>query len=307
VSRKPKPRWKRPRPSVRALCALLSIATSLLVAPSLRAQESSPEESPAHSYVFVAFPDSDFYPHYITDPLRAQSAMILASVLDSEIPETGDARFILRLGGNFSLFRMHPADDPNRGLQLDFNGGFFGHFDVDHSLDNIGWDGIFGLLLTWKPTSSLGFRVGTLHDSAHVGDEYAQRTGRARIGYTRQEWVAGVSWIASPRWRVYGEAGYGFGLEEFQDPLRVEVGAELSGRRRFWNERANWYAAIDVGAYQERNWDTRVTSQAGIMIATGRSSQRYRLAIEYCDGRSSLGEFTPFNESTLGLGWYFDF
>ena len=66
------------------------------------------------------------------------------------------------LGGSFSLFRAHPGDNPNRGLQLDFKGGFFGHFDIDNSLDNIGWDGIYGLTLAWRPTETLAFRAGTL-------------------------------------------------------------------------------------------------------------------------------------------------
>jgi hypothetical protein len=285
----------------------LLVAAVLLGAFPLGAQRSGATEERAERFVFSAFPDSDLYPDYIADPLRPQSALMIASVLDSEIPDSGNGRYVLRLGGNFSLFRVHPAGEPNRGLQLDFKGGFFGHFDVDHSLDNIGWDGLYGLLLTWRPTGSLGLRVGTLHDSAHVGDEYAERTGRERIGYTRQEWVAGFCWMPSPRWRAYGEGGWGFGLDEFQEPLRLQVGVEASGRRRFWNDRGSWYAAADVGAYEEWDWDTRLTIQAGIAIRTGRGSQRYRLAIEYAKGRSALGEFTQHEESTLGIGWFFDF
>lgn len=301
------PRLDRTAPARRRVRLSLLISAVVIAALELGAQSSASPADQGESLVFSAFPDSDLYPDYVADPLRPQSALMIASVLDSEIPDSGDGRFVLRLGGNFSLFRVHPAGEPNRGLQLDFKGGFFGHFDVDQSLDNIGWDGLYGLMLTWRPTGSLGLRVGTLHDSAHVGDEYAERTGRERIGYTRQEWVAGSCWTPSSRWRAYVEVGWGFDLEEFQEPLRLQVGVEASGRRRFWNDRASWYAAADVGAYEEWDWDARLTMQAGIAIRTGRGSQRYRLAIEYANGRSALGEFTPHEESTLGLGWFFDF
>ncbi len=296
-----------PASRIRTLLLALLVTSLQLAARGEGTPESKPDQSQLSPWRVVGFPDSDLYPHYTADPLRAQSAVIVASVLDSEIPDSGDARFILRLGGNFGLLRLHPENKPNRGLQLDFKGGFFGHFDIGNSLDNIGWDGIYGLTLSWRPVETFSFRLGTLHDSAHVGDEYAERTGRARIGYTREEWVGGVSWMPSKRFLAYAEAARGYGLDEFQDPLRLQIGAELVGLRRFWNDRARWYAAIDLGAYEERDWDTRLTCQAGIMIAIGRGNQRYRLAVEYVDGRSALGEFTQHQESVAGIGLYFDF
>jgi hypothetical protein len=290
------------------LRAGLVVVTGLVVARPAGAEASTEAGGPPPGrYVFTALPVSDLYPGYVADPLRAQSAVILAAVPDSEIPDSGGSRFILRLGGNFPLFRVHPVDEPDKGIQLDFKGGFFGHFDIENSLDNIGWDGIFGLALTWKPTSALAVRVGTLHDSAHVGDEYAEKTGRTRIDYTREECIAGVSWSASPRWSTYAVAGWGFGLEDFQEPLRLQLGIETYGERRFWNEKANWYVAADVGSYEEWDWDARLTMQTGIAIRTGQAGQRYRLAIEYVNGRSVLGEFSMHDESTLGLGWFFDF
>ena len=62
---------------------------------------------------------------------------------------------------------------------------------------------------------------GTKHDSAHVGDEHSERTGRQRIGYTREELVAGVSWRPARKWRIYAEGGFGYGLDDFQDPGRL--------------------------------------------------------------------------------------
>jgi hypothetical protein len=252
-------------------------------------------------------PPADFYPQYIADPIRAQSALLVARISDSEIPETGDGRFILRLGGRFAMFRVHPTDNPDVGWQLDFEGGFSGHFDVDYSLDNIGWDGFFGLQLSWKPRQDLGIRVGTLHDSAHVGDEYSERSGRQRLGYTREELILGVSWAAHPRWRLYAEGGYGYGIKEFQEPLRAQAGVDYLGVRRFFGGRLSWYTALDLRAYEENDWEVRTTAQLGLILPFKRGTSRYRFALEYSDGRSALGEFFFRDESYLAVGWYFDF
>ena len=112
---------------MRGLGILIALA---VCAQTLAAQEMDANGPDDAGHVWVAFPEAGFYPHYIADPLRSQSALIVSSVIDSTIPETGDARFILRLGGRFPLFQRHPAGDVQTGLQLDFEGGFFGHFDI---------------------------------------------------------------------------------------------------------------------------------------------------------------------------------
>lgn len=252
-------------------------------------------------------PDAGFYPLYIADPIRSQSAVMLVRVPWSEIPSTGSARFSLRLGGQFPIVALHPERNRDTGWQLDFEGGFAGQFDLGYSLDNIGWDGLYGLLLDYKPTRDLAFRFGTLHDSAHLGDEYEERTGRRRIGYTREEVVAGVSWRATPRWRVYLEGGCQYGTKEFQKPLRAQAGVELQGARLSQEGSASWYAALDLRAYQENDWRPRVTGQVGLIFPTGRGTSRYRAALEVSHGRSVLGEFFRSEETYAGVGWYFDF
>ena len=252
-------------------------------------------------------PDADFYPQYIADPLRPQSALKILYMADSEIGETTSSRFALHLGGRFGLVRWHPEGQPDRGWQLDFEGGFFGQFDMGNSLDNIGWDGLFGFYLSWLPRPELGFRVGTKHDSAHVGDEYSERTGRQRIGYTREELVAGVSWRPARKWRIYAEGGFGYGLDEFEDPGRLQGGAEFFGARRFWKERMSWYAALDLQSFQENAWSVRSTLQLGFILPTGRGTGRYRFAVELVHGRSVMGEFAFRDETSVGVGWYFDF
>jgi len=268
--------------------------------------EASPDPARPRRVWWFA-PPADFYPQYIAAPRRPPSALLLIHPLDTEIPESEGNRTGVRLGGRFALFRVHPEGSPNRGWQLDLEAGFSGHFDMDNALDNIGWDGFYGLFLSWKIRPAIGFRIGTLHDSAHVGDEYTERTGRQRIGYTREELVAGISWSSRDRWRAYAEAGRAYGdIDDFQARWRLQSGIEYIGKRHFWNDRMPWYAAADITAFEESDWRLTVAAQLGLILPTGRGTSRFRVALEYVDGRSVLGEFFFHDESYLSLGLFFD-
>lgn len=177
----------------------------------------------------VISPGRSLYPVYIANPIRPTMAFNRVAVSDSDIAEAGDTRYTLRLGGRVNLVRAHPAGEPDRGFQLDVEAAFLGQFDADHSQDNIGWDGIWGLALTWADGTGLAAKLATQHDSSHVGDEYTERTGRKRINYTRAEVVFGLSLAFFTQWRVYGEAGYAYDMRnvELQEPWRVEGGLEL--------------------------------------------------------------------------------
>jgi hypothetical protein len=276
--------------------------------PQRRVGESSESADPEReaSWRWWWAPPADFFPQYIADPRRAQSGLLAAGIVDSEIPESNNPRTFIRLGGRFALFRVHPPGDRERGFQLDLNAGFFGHFDISYSLDNIGWDGVYGLSVSWMPSERWGLRFGTQHDSAHVGDEYGERTGHQRIGYTREELLIGASLRVGERWRGYGELAWGYSLDDFQDPGRVQAGVEYVGPRRFWRSRASLYAALDLCAFEERDWKITPTVQLGFLMPTGRGTSRFRLALEYSSGRSQLGEFSFYDESYLALGLYFD-
>lgn len=264
------------------------------------------ESKPVRRVWWLA-PAADFYPQYIADPRRPQSALLFLHPLQTEIPESVGNRVGVRLGGRFALVRVHPEDDPDRGWQLDLEAGFSSHFDTAHALDNIGWDGFYGLFLSWKPRPELGFRMGALHDSAHVGDEYMERTGRERLGYTREELVAGISWSFGQHWRTYAEIGHAYGdLDDFQAPWRLQGGLEYVGKRHFWNDRMPWYAAADITAFEENDWHITVATQLGLILPTGRGTSRFRVALEFVDGRSVLGEFFFRDESYLAVGLYFD-
>ena len=253
-------------------------------------------------------PITDLYPRYIADPRRPGFGIMYMHFPTSQIPSAGADRAEIRIGGTYGLVRVHPDEDPARGVQLDIMANFIGQFDLDHALDNIGWDGLYGLVFSWGNGDGLALKLGTFHDSSHVGDEYAERTGRTRIGYTREEVVAGISRQVTKKWRIYAETGRAYRLsnEDLQKPWRAQVGMEYESRGNFWGGRMGWYVATDNSFYQESDWHGSTAAQIGFVLPFDDIGRRYRFGVEYYRGRSMIGEFFQDNETYVALGAWLD-
>lgn len=259
----------------------------------------------ADSDGLTLFPVTELYPPYIADPHRAGFGFQFMSVSDVAIPDAGDSRYAIRVGGRLGLLRRGAVAQPG-SWQLSVDAGFSGQFDTDHSADNIGWDGIYGLTLAWAIRPDLRVKVGTMHWSSHVGDEYAERTGRRRINYTRGEYLAGASWQFADRWRAYADYGHAYDIrnDELQQPGRAQTGLEYESPRRLWSGRAGWYAALDVSATEERDWKLDRALQAGFAVQAG--ERRWRFGIEHYRGRPPMGEFFQFTETYTALGLWME-
>jgi hypothetical protein len=68
----------------------------------------------------------------------------MAEIYDESIADSASPRYLLRVGGEFGLLRWEGTEPSSLGVQLDLIAGMDGQFDLDHSLDNIGWDGNYG-------------------------------------------------------------------------------------------------------------------------------------------------------------------
>ncbi len=268
------------------------------------------EEGPAvdlsSGHTLLIFPRGDLYPQYTADPHRVGFAIQHLGFSEARIAESGASRIGLKAGGRFGLVRLHPPSRVDRGWQLSIEGGFDAQFDIEHSLDNIGWDGNYGLLLTAAPGRSLALKFAMLHTSSHIGDEYAERTGSQRIGYTRHELAAGVSWAIDERWRAYAEAGWGYDLsnKDLQEPGRIQLGLEFENAKSLWEQRLGWYAAVDTSAMEERNWRVDTSLHIGLVLRSG--GRVWRLGIERYDGHPTIGEFFQDDESYIALGLWVD-
>lgn len=274
--------------------------TPLWAEPSADGPESTTQQQ------FTLAPTNHLYSPYLADQKRVTFGLQSLYVSDTDIPETGVERFGLRLGGRLELFQWHSEVDPQHRLQANLEVGFRGHFDTSNSQDNIGWDGNYGLLFSYRDESIIAWRFGLYHTSSHIGDEYTERTGRKRIGYTREEILAGLQLNLTPRWQYYLEAAYSYNANQkpLQDYKRAQTGIQYQQAKFSTTKRLGWYAGLDLSAYEERDWGINKALQFGFSFAA--DSHIWRLALDYYDGQSVLGEFFQHDERYVGLGLYLD-
>ena len=265
------------------------------------------EDPPATRWRYEFAPAEALYPGYVADPRRPVFALTLVDAIESDIFSAGDSRYGIRMGAEFGILDFLPPGDPGGRLQLAGHVGFLAQFDRESSADNIGWDGLYGFHLAWRARPDLVLRLGMAHDSSHIGDEYIENTGATRIEYTRQEYLAGMRFAP---WKILGtyvEYGWGYDLrnEDLMEEGRVQLGLELEPEPMLWNRRVAPYAALDVSAYEEDDWEENVTVQVGF-VRHAAGGGRWRLGLEYYDGRSPIGEFFQDRERHLAWGLWLD-
>ena len=154
----------------------------------------------------------------------------------------------------------------------------------------------------------LAFRLAANHDSSHVVDELIARTNWQRMNYTREEVALGVSWMPLDGVRFYAEAGhaYSYGNSKEQDKWRVQWGAEWESPPLFWGDVGRLYAAVDMVSFEENNWQTSVTVQAGACLRWDQVGRAVHLGFQAYDGRNHFGEFFHYRERYIGFGIWMD-
>ncbi len=263
----------------------------------------APPEAPVAKRVVTLFPGGEIYPVYVADPHRTGNAAMISFYSRTEIAESSGTRTGLKAGGRFGVVRWGRLE--GRRWQASIDAGLDAMFDSQHKLDNIGWDGNYGFTLTTASLSRFSYKIGLLHTSSHVGDEYVERTGRTRIDYTREELAFGARFRVAPQWSAYAEVGVAYKeLTEEQAPWRWQGGMEWESSRTLLGGHFVWYAALDLALWQERDWRPDVTLQGGLAAKT--SGPTWRFGVEYSNGRAPLGEFFQDTEARLTLGFWVD-
>ena len=168
--------------------------------------------------------------------------------------------------------------------------------------DGIGWDGNYGLTVTTaKASSRFAFKVAVLHISAHLGDEYQERTQNGRINYTREELALAMSFRPQTRTRIYGEFGVAYIMRsEGQERMRWQVGGEYERPPTVFGGRMAWYGAVDFSLLEERDWRLDTCLQGGLV--TRNKGRTIRLFVQWYDGRPTIGQFTAYSEAAFSLG-----
>ena len=196
------------------------------------------------------FPSGHVYPVYTADPHRPTIGLTEMVYTDVRIEDTRSPRVGLSGGGRFGILRIDPAKPGGRSWQVTIAAGLDALFDSQNKLDAIGWEGDYGASVSTATGGPFAFKLAVQHVSTHLGDEYAERTGRARINYTREEVALGASWRFSPRWRAYGEAAVAYiRRNDDQEPWRFQTGIEYESRPTLWGGRFAWYGAGDFSLH----------------------------------------------------------
>ncbi len=252
------------------------------------------------------FPTEHLYPAYLADPYEPNFHMQLRSYDESTIPDTGASRWDLMAGAPLIIYEKKDTDNSRHGWQIVFLTGLRGQFDNENNQDNVAWEGIFGLQAVFRYHNDFAWHFGTKHYSSHVGDEYIERTGRTRIQYTREEWRAGIAWLFSEHYTVYSDIAYAFSLRNkiLQEDGRAQIGLQYEKPGVFMGSKVGWYSALDVSAYEEDDWDKNITIQIGFDIPA--RDRRWRLGLEYYDGRSQYGEFFQNKDQYASIGVWVD-
>lgn len=299
-------------PNVNAIRTVLTVQNLRVVALVLlagflgSAVNAAAANDKKQNSTFVFLPSEHLFQPYLADPMRPSTGAQLAYVSESTVFDTSSSRFILKLGGLIEIAQLSPADNLRRGWQFGIEAGFNGQFDRGQSQDNIGWDGLYGLVISYRRNNQWAFRTGLHHVSSHVGDEFAERNGRQRINYTREEIFGAAAWSFWPQWRTYAEVGWAYDLlgEDLQEEWRVQAGLEYERDKPVWGRNWRLYAATNLTAYQESDWNPDTAIQFGIHYR--KSGRLLRIGLEFYDGRTLLGEFFQDSDRWISLGTWYD-
>jgi hypothetical protein len=282
----------------------------LMVSSPAMAEELSPVDTSftnSRGWVFEFDPDDQPYPAYIADPRRPQMKFGFA-MFDTDIPDTSARRFVLDAGTRYTLFKITDpkgADD----FSIEIEGCLFTQFDTGKQLDNIGWDGQYGIALVHDWQDAITLRYGYLHYSAHLGDEYIESTGRERVGYTREEFAVGICYQYKEDIQFYFEPSYALHLgNSRQEKWAFETGFQYQGPHDMWNNSTAHFAGIHIRSFQETGWNPGTSVQGGIHIKRSASSSNCRIGFEAYTGRAILGEFAmDFDEMYFMISVMIDF
>ncbi len=246
------------------------------------------------------FPRTSLYEPYLADlRLSSESMVGIAGVPTVDIVDSGSPRYWFKIGGTYGLYR---GDEARHDWQLDIEAAFASaQFDWDEGYDMVGWDGVAALTGSIAIDETKGLRFGWRHDSSHVGDELAERTGAIMIDYARDEAFAGFNQFVGDRWRLYGEAGYGYRVvADGQEPWRLQTGVEFKATRTVFGGLGGWYGALNVASYQEKDYQLDLSIQGGVYLPS--DGAQWRLAVTLYKGTVPIGQFFEDDETYVIAG-----
>lgn len=211
------------------------------------------------------------------------------------------------IGGVLPLLRHCNSDDPRDAFQIDAFAVVFSRWRSAN--ESVGVDYRAGVPFTWA-RGPWEFKLAYEHTSTHLGDEFAERTGRRYASHVREELVLGVGYRFCDDFRVYGQYGYAFNLRTIgvDNPSRLDIGLEWSRPiAEGYGLRGRPYAALDLEFRGVNDLSPSFTGQAGWQWRSVDFGPSLRVGLEYFNGFSPYGQFFQDREDWFGFGIFFGF
>jgi hypothetical protein len=213
----------------------------------------------------------------------------------------------ITLGGRVALYRYGTTNTYNpEGFQIDMEGAALPRLDFEHDMNMVSTDFRAGLPITygigqWK------YKTGYYHLSSHLGDEQMLSFPGLdqRYNYARDCLMLGVSYYATPEWRLYVEADWAFYADVAQE-WEFQFGTEYSPAAPTGSHGAPFFA-MHGHLREEINFSGNLVVQTGWAWRNGPGAKLFRLGLEYFNGLSDQYQFWNQFEEKLGFGIWYDY
>jgi len=263
--------------------------------PTAMAEPSLPMLLPP-GQLFVSLLADPRWPHF--------SATYQRYFDDDQLRDVASTSF----GEMFGIYRF--GGPGGSVMEVGIQAGVFAIFDLDaESFDLINADYLVGIPLTTKKDNFSNI-TRIFHQSSHLGDEFLLR-GRAdeRVNLSYESLHSLFSYELPAGFRTYAGGGYIFHSDPPDlDPWSTQFGIEYRSPWTVMGGALRPVAAVDIQNRQESNWDTDISSRAGVQFENPNFQGRKMLfLLEYYHGKSPHGQFYESNIEHFGAGLHFFF
>lgn len=253
------------------------------------------------------FPGETLMPRLDAAPLApvARGSFVLADRPDSDFPGR-NIEAEVTVAHALPVLLMQPEGPGRPALGLDLRVGVFSRFFMETAQrDLIAADYRVGLPITFRYRAWEG-RIGYLHYSAHVADDFIQRFDPELRQHSRDGFEAVVARrVPSADLRLYLGGRYNFHANPGVHETAAKAGVEWEPGRGAEGPSGAWpFAAAD---FEVRDTTDGVagTGVAGLRVRL--RGQGFRLEARGHFGPTPMGQLAGADETFVGLGLRIDF
>jgi len=247
-----------------------------------------------------AFPEGRVVPPFLADPRSPHFGLAYQRWTRSDFPKLKDVGAI-SLGEEFSLVQY---GSPGFGqFNLALEPAIFAIFNMDaYSKDLVNADYRIGLPVEYRH-GPLAFKLTTLHQSSHLGDEFLLDTPTARVNLS-YEAMDLKSALELGDFRLYA----GGSRLVHRDPQDLKLwgaqqGLEWLSTAKFISEALAPLIAVDVQEREQTGWRASVSIRAGVeLVNPEHTRRRIQFLLEYYRGYDLNGQFYGERVDWFGAG-----